>query len=230
MIARNHVLFAGLSWLGGVELAVRVGVMTAPAPAMYALGATVTMAAGIAPDIDHPDATVAHAFGVVGKAVATGVNKVSGGHRHGTHTIWAAIACGALAWATRLGRSPWPYVITVAVLAYLAALVLARTFHLRNKPAFAVGGAAGAGYLAYKLVPNGNWFVIAVVGGVIAHILADTLTVQGTRPFAPVWKQRMVIPLLRTAGTAEKILTPIMATVLLFVVGTRAHEFLSGVS
>src|SRR2546428_7670412 len=41
----------------------------------------------VLPDIDHPDGSVAYSFGFVTKGFAWLIEHVSGGHRHGTHSL-----------------------------------------------------------------------------------------------------------------------------------------------
>jgi LexA-binding, inner membrane-associated putative hydrolase len=43
--------------------------------------------AAVLPDIDHPDGSVAYSFGFVTEGFAWLIEHVSGGHRHGTHSL-----------------------------------------------------------------------------------------------------------------------------------------------
>jgi hypothetical protein len=52
-----------------------------------AVAAAVTAGAAVLPDIDHPDGSVAYSFGFVTKGFAWVIGHVSGGHRHGTHSL-----------------------------------------------------------------------------------------------------------------------------------------------
>ncbi|WP_424563184.1 metal-dependent hydrolase, partial [Trebonia sp.] len=51
------------------------------------------------PDIDHPDSTISREFGFLTQAFAWLVDRLSGGHRHGTHSFVgiAVFSAGALA-------------------------------------------------------------------------------------------------------------------------------------
>ena len=56
-------------------------------PAHVAIGGAVTVGAAVLPDIDHPDASVAECFGFVTRGFAWLIGRLSGGHRHGTHSL-----------------------------------------------------------------------------------------------------------------------------------------------
>jgi membrane-bound metal-dependent hydrolase YbcI (DUF457 family) len=70
-------------------------------PAHLAVGAAVTAGAAVLPDIDHPDASCADSFGFVTKGFAWLIGRVSGGHRHGTHSLVGVAAFTGAAWAAR---------------------------------------------------------------------------------------------------------------------------------
>jgi len=64
-----------------------------------AAGVLLTAGAGVLPDIDHPDSTIARSFGFLTESFAWFVARISGGHRHGTHSLAgiAVFSIGALA-------------------------------------------------------------------------------------------------------------------------------------
>lgn len=69
-------------------------------------GAALTAGAAVLPDIDHPDATISRSFGFLTRSFAWAVEKASGGHRHGTHSlvgvaVFTAGVAAAAAWAWR---------------------------------------------------------------------------------------------------------------------------------
>ena len=68
-------------------------------PAHLAVAAVVTAGAAVLPDIDHPDATCAREFGFVTKAFAWVIEHISGGHRHGTHSLVGVAAFTGAAYA-----------------------------------------------------------------------------------------------------------------------------------
>jgi membrane-bound metal-dependent hydrolase YbcI (DUF457 family) len=90
-LGRTHALF------GVVTGAVAGFALHAPRP-QAAVAAVLTAGAAVLPDIDHPDATVARCFAFVTQAFAWLVGKLSGGHRHLTHSLFGAGVFTALAW------------------------------------------------------------------------------------------------------------------------------------
>ncbi|GIH95278.1 metal-dependent hydrolase [Planobispora siamensis] len=79
MMGRNHMY-------SGLAVGVAAGVVLDLPAAPLAVGAIVCAGAAVLPDIDHPDATMAKTFGPVTGLLAWIVNRLSGGHRNGTHS------------------------------------------------------------------------------------------------------------------------------------------------
>lgn len=65
-------------------------------------GALFTAGAAMAADADHHNATITHSLPPLSNAVCAGIGKVSGGHRHGTHSIVGIIAFTLVVWAFSL--------------------------------------------------------------------------------------------------------------------------------
>ena len=59
-------------------------------------GVLLTAGAGTLPDIDHPDSTISREFGFLTQAFAWLVDRLSGGHRHGTHSLVGIAVFSAL--------------------------------------------------------------------------------------------------------------------------------------
>ena len=80
MLGRDHALSGAL-------------VFAALGPSLHMtgshLGAGVLLAtgAGVLPDVDHPDSPISREFGFLTEAFAWLVDRLSGGHRHGTHSL-----------------------------------------------------------------------------------------------------------------------------------------------
>ena len=93
MMGRDHALsgavaFAALAPLLDVH------------EAYLAAGVVLSAGAGVLPDIDHPDSTISQSFGFLTEWFAWLVDKLSGGHRHGTHSLLGiAVFTGAAYWA-----------------------------------------------------------------------------------------------------------------------------------
>jgi membrane-bound metal-dependent hydrolase YbcI (DUF457 family) len=92
MLGRDHALTGAVVF---AALAPVLHVPLAELPAGVVLGA----GAGVLPDIDHPDSTIAESFGFLTEAFAKFMNFISGGHRHGTHSLIGVAVFTAGAWA-----------------------------------------------------------------------------------------------------------------------------------
>src|ERR1700727_3569487 len=80
MLGRDHALSGAV-------------VFAALAPSLHvtvahlAAGVVLSAGAGVLPDIDHPDSTISRSFGFLTEWFAWVVDRLSGGHRHGTHSL-----------------------------------------------------------------------------------------------------------------------------------------------
>ncbi len=90
MMGRTHSSAGMVLSLAAAPLLVSTGIVEANGYSYMAL-AIAGAGAAMVPDFDHRHATIAHCLGPVSKAVAIFIEKVSGGHRNGTHSIlgWA---------------------------------------------------------------------------------------------------------------------------------------------
>src|SRR5437762_547391 len=99
MLGHDHALSGALAFaavapllpVGGIQLAV---------------AATLTAGAGVLPDLDEPGSTIARTFGFLTGTFAWIVNRISGGHRKGTHSLLGiGLLTIAALWAGSLQRS-----------------------------------------------------------------------------------------------------------------------------
>lgn len=220
-MGRTHVLVAGTLGLACAGSAAHLLGHPMPFGAALAFGG-VTAGMGVLPDLDHPQATLARTLGPVTKAVARVVCAASGGHRKGTHTVWfAALMVGlSTLLANRFGARAELPVAFVGF--YLAAMIL----RLSPRPTSGkaevtyLGEAAAATAAAYYLVPDWWWLPWAVGSGVLAHIVADCLTVEGVPVLFPLARRFVVrAPLLgRTDSAREHLFALLLAPALLWMI------------
>lgn len=171
-----------------------------------AVGAVAAAGGAMLPDLDYPSASVAHAAGPFTGGIAALVGWLSGGHRHGTHSLAGIAAvvlagCG-LAWAGGI--------IAGLGLAFLAAIMLAalrlqlsRATCLHTLLCLAVGVALTALTVGDQ-IPTGMlpW---ALGIGAAAHVAGDCLTTQGCPLLWPAgW--RLSLLNLSTHGPVERFL------------------------
>ena len=209
MMGYSHTVSAAAGWIFLAEF----GVIHSPNAPTLIVTTLACAGAGVLPDIDHHNGSIAHSIPPISRWTARFVGFISGGHRKGTHSILGIIVFWALAY---FGSSltyqgiPW---LSLALAAFSGGLAL----RILGAP----GGWFGAltlGYAAYithslELLP---W---AISVGATLHILGDALTTRGVLPLypitlkplvaSPLWKKSgyMAIPLLGEAGSIrEKIL------------------------
>lgn len=173
--------------------------------------------AGLLLDLDHPQATLAHTFGFLTKTCAEVVGKVSGGHRHGTHSIVGVAMFTGLAGLSVAFRHDLPGRIGLCVLLSLilaggfCALRLARaaTGLFGHVPASTMNHAADVAAIgaAVAMAVTGaglGLVATATALGCIAHAVMDMLTDQGIPVFWPVSRVHFRLlpePFAFTTGT-----------------------------
>jgi len=137
MLGRDHALTGAF-------------VFAAVAPALHvthaylAAGVVLTAGAGVLPDIDHPDSTISRSFGFLTEWFAWLVDRVSGGHRHGTHSLLGIAAFTAAAYGAGLFQLSEPKATTTGHLVLSwhivpAALILALLYSAALR-ALRIGG------------------------------------------------------------------------------------------
>ena len=198
MLGRDHALSGAV-------------VFAALAPSLHvtvahlAAGVVLSAGAGVLPDIDHPDSTISRSFGFLTEWFAWVVDRISGGHRHGTHSLVGIAVFTAGVYAAGLFQLSepkaaanghlvfsWHIVPAALVLALLYSAAL-RALHIGGHHGDLLGIAAAlitcfTGADLTKLAV-GSWQVplLAVVTalGCAAHIAGDELTHGGCPLFWP---------------------------------------------
>lgn len=189
MMGRTHAL---TGWCAGLALAPAVGAGLVHQAVVF--GAT-TAGFALLPDLDHPGASASRLFGWltgllswVLRRVSAALyaltkgprdEKVTGTHRHMSHTVLFAAGLGALtAWGTAKG-GPWA-VFGVVVFGLLLAEGALGDWLLPVS-------AAAIGWWWYTAPPDHaaqleqitGWLGFAVAAGCITHCLGDALTESG---------------------------------------------------
>ncbi|WP_216914172.1 metal-dependent hydrolase [Nocardia sp. NBC_01377] len=228
MLGHSHATSGALAW-SGAAVALPITALTYPAVqagvghlgiADLLLGTFLTAGAALLPDADHPNSSIAHVLGPISYILCTIISKVSGGHRHGTHSLLfvALVTYGTWAGVHWLGK---PF--TLALVFFLLALAV-RALHLcpggdsvKAWGTVAVLAAAGTFAMDHWLADKPSWLPFAVGLGALAHILGDCLTDKGCRLFWP-FDIRVRFPIIERTG--NKVETWLISP--LFVAGTLA--------
>ncbi|MGH3281614.1 MAG: metal-dependent hydrolase [Trebonia sp.] len=199
MLGREHALS------GAVVFAALASSLHVP-EAHLAAGVVLTAGAGVLPDIDHPDSTIARSFGFLTEWFAWMVARLSGGHRHGTHSLLGIAVFTIGAYGAGLFQLSAPKSLAAGHPAFSwhivpAALILALLYSSALR-ALRIGGHHGdllgiAAALATCFTGAdltqlivGSWHVplLAAVTalGCVAHIAGDELTHGGCPILWPV--------------------------------------------
>lgn len=207
MLGHTHALSGAVTGLAAGTLVVHL-----PA-ARLAMFTGLVIAYALAPDLDHCGTTEARSFGFVTEALAWVVEKLSGGHRHGTHSVVGIAAFTGVAWLACLFRDTWPGRIALGVIlaaGFAAALDALRIGgHAGNL--LACAGAAVMCWTGYGLV----FVPFAAALGAATHILGDMLTRCGCPLAWPATMREFHLlprPLRFTTGKLAEhvIVTPLL--------------------
>jgi membrane-bound metal-dependent hydrolase YbcI (DUF457 family) len=214
VFGRDHALLGAVAGVGLAEPVARLAHTHLPPGQVAAVG---VICAGFAllPDIDEPGSTVSRKLGPVSEAVAAVTNKLAGGHRQATHSLWFAGGMAALVWW--LGR----FALAAPILVY-GSLALTLTMvvpgHLvRKGSALALIGPMLAGWAVWRAETGfwltdptrvadprtWAWLPVAAGAGVLLHLAGDMLTVEGVPLLWPA-RLRLAAPLLGHTDTSRE--------------------------
>ncbi|MEW9530283.1 metal-dependent hydrolase [Microbispora sp. NPDC049125] len=235
MMGHSHALSGAAVWLAvapalvalpgvlGPEFATVTGPILTP-PELVA-GAVICAGAAMLPDLDHPSATIAQTFGPATYLLSRGVNAISGGHRHATHSLlfaaFAGVGVHLLAGRYAVGRE-----IVVVLMIGLALRAVGFGVPGKTLTSAAVNVAMTAGlYLTfYSLGVTYSWLGIAIGIGCLVHVIGDCLTERGCPVLWPI-KGRWLLPFdigIKTGKTFEKqILGPALSVVVIALLCLR---------
>jgi membrane-bound metal-dependent hydrolase YbcI (DUF457 family) len=233
MLGRDHALS------GAVVFTVVAPLLHVPV-AMLPAGVVLGAGAGVLPDIDHPDSTIASSFGFLTEGFAKFTDVIAGGHRHGTHSLIGIAVFTAGAWASgslqmhaKGGVAFGPGSLSLYMIPALLYMTLLYSSALR---ALKIGGhhgdligfvgAAVTCYLGTDVTPItvGHWNVpfiaVAIALGCAAHIAGDELTHGGCPLLWPVSKHEFhLLPKPMQITTAKmvenRIIFPALTVVLI---------------
>lgn len=205
--------------LSGVVTGLAAGSLVLHEPAAPLLLLTgLTAAYALANDLDSCGSTEARSLGFVTAILSRVIRAVSGGHRHGTHSLLGVAAFTGAAWLACLFRHTWPGRIALGII--LAAGIAAAADALRPGPAHGESalGIVAAGVMCWTgyglaLVP------LAAALGTATHIVGDCATRRGCPLLWPATMRdfHLLPPSLRftTGHLAERwIVAPLLLAAL----------------
>lgn len=220
MLGSSHAASGALAWTVAAGV-VAPGFGVHVTPAVLAVGLGATAGAALLPDADHPEGTIAFSLGAPAKAACRWINRVSGGHRHATHSLAFVPAIGLMVWGLDAFVPDAPCIVLSLLLVWAFRALHLIHRHLTIPVAVAVTVAAGVTH-----VPLG-WLPIAVALGVLVHLGGDCLTIEGCPllwPLVPM-SQHVRMPLLGHAGSRRELwaATPLMTIATAALLWAGAH-------
>jgi membrane-bound metal-dependent hydrolase YbcI (DUF457 family) len=225
-MGRNHALLGAAGNLGLAATAPSL-VSSHPTPATLFAGTLVCAGVALLPDIDHPEATVSRSLGPVSWFGSRAINVLAGGHRKGTHTVWAWLAVSALAyWALRSPAASW---VTLAVAIFSVSLLLKVLTHADGAVCAILAAVFGAAAVLFAGADH-TWLLGAVVIGYGLHLLGDIITTEGIPLFAPIGGN-LAIPIIgstdhwreKSAGIACGVVAAYLLVTMVFVPAWHAQ-------
>jgi membrane-bound metal-dependent hydrolase YbcI (DUF457 family) len=150
-----------------------------------------TAAFATLPDLDKCGSDAARSLGFLSEAFAFVIGKVSGGHRHATHSIFGIAVFTALAWlacAFRHGDGRWALAVFLALAIAAGLRALRIGGHFADLLAIAAAGAITWTGWHLALVP------LACGLGCAVHIAGDMLTVEGCPLAWPLTQRHFGLP------------------------------------
>lgn len=202
----THALSGAAGWMAVTSSsAVALGAWEQSTPVVLG-GAVVCAGWALWPDADHADATIAHSLPPVTNIMARGIGTLSGGHRHGTHSLIGIVvftviaALAALPTAEIHGKTVpiGSLIITVLCVAFASkSLGLNKGWAPRGVARDIVESSMGSWVLALGAAGAVTWFLDykwtwlpqCAALGVFIHILGDFLTPQGV-PWLWPWNPK----------------------------------------
>jgi membrane-bound metal-dependent hydrolase YbcI (DUF457 family) len=212
MLGHSHAL-------SGAVTGSAAGILLQLPAAQVAALAGFTAGMALLPDLDKCGSSPARCLGWLSEAIAWAAGRISGGHRHATHSVLGVAVFTGLAWACCQFRHDWAGKAGLALLMTLSAAAALEALHIARGHAadlIAMGIAAAEVWFGYglRLIP------LAVLIGCCTHIAGDMLTDSGCMLGFPVSRHRFHLlpePLAFTTGTRPELLVvdPILSGALL---------------
>jgi membrane-bound metal-dependent hydrolase YbcI (DUF457 family) len=230
MLGYSHAVSGALVWLAAAPAA-SIALSHPLTPGELAAGTIVCAGAALVPDLDHPQATVARTFGPPSMALAKFVNLVSGGHRHGTHTLLFAILFGAfcqfLVWLFG-DWGAWGTVFVLSAFAIRGLNIVPPKASGGIKTLVILGESALLVYLLSQTTLGWWWVGLAAGIGCVTHCLGDSCTPERVPWFLPISKKRLGVGIIARTGNATetKIVTPIMMLIVIWLIYIRFYHLI----
>lgn len=213
MLGKSHAITGAAAWcmLGST---IQIMTQTGDSVPKLIAGGVVCAGASVFPDLDTPKSTIANSLGPLTRVLSQFIAKISGGHRHGTHSIIGIFLTTFLAMlAIDLGAMIVPWALTV----FFTSLALMTLKNMRGL--HCIVSACVLGSILFLVSENDyTWLVVAIATGCVFHIIGDMLTPQGVPLLYPFSQKSLSIPVIgHTGDWREKIIAGAAGLLILWV-------------
>lgn len=195
MMGANHAATGAAAWFAVAGTAPWTLGLYPMTGAELLVGAAVCAGAALLPDADHHAGTIATSLPPVSRAVTRTVANLSGGHRHGTHSLLGITVLTGLAAFVGSLRLPLPDGSSLSAGAGIVSLLLvayaAKALRMTSDASWFRSWllASAVAVTVTLFAPDDpTWLVVCVGLGCIVHVLGDMLTTGGVPllwPFTP---------------------------------------------
>ena len=228
-MGKHHAVSGAAAWVA-VTSTVPFTLALRPLPtSSIAIGAVATAGAALLLDADQRSSTFAHSAGALSEGIAVATGGLTGGHRHGLHSLPAiagltfgtVLAGRWFATVPELGRIPAGSALVF--MALVALMMKALRLGRGGIITLWLSAAAAVTVVLAFAHEQMTWLPLAVLVGAATHLLGDAITTAGIPllwPWVPkpphfwsrtpglraVWKSNgyVSVPLLGDAGSARE--------------------------
>ena len=175
----------------------------------------VTMSIGgyaLAPDFDEPGATIAKKTGIIGSVLSPLVRAIAGGHRKGTHSVFAVIGLSLLGWYAAQNIVSWVFIAAFGCYLSVALVMGTKKWAVQ---AAAVALVAIVAYVAFDSITPVIGAAI-VGGGALLHDIEDMIAGR-VKFFWPV-PMKVGLDIITTDGPIENMVVLPLANIAVAVV------------
>lgn len=230
MLGYSHAMSGAVAWLAIAPTATELLGMAPLNEYELIAGTIATAGAALIPDLDHPQATIAHTFGFVSKAISKVTALLAGGHRQGTHSLIFVAGFALFSYFVGLGLNLVDSTLPPLIMMFLLASFAFRGLNIvppktssSFKGIIVLLEAAGLVALLHFLNQNStlswDWLWLAAGLGAFVHLLGDAITPEGVPFFYPL-RSRFSIPIIAHTGNIMErvIISPLLTFALVYLV------------
>lgn len=232
MLGYSHAMSGAVAWLAVAPVATEALGMAPLNEYELIAGTIATAGAALIPDLDHPQATIAHTFGFISKSISKVTALLAGGHRQGTHSLLFVGGFALFAYFVGLGLNLVDSTLPPLIMMFLLAAFAFRGLNIvppktssSFKGTLVLIEAAVLVALLHLLNQNStlswDWLWLAAGLGAFVHLLGDAITPEGVPFFYPI-RSRFSVPIIAQTGNIMErvIISPILTFTLIYLVVT----------